>query len=184
MLARMTAHPLENIPASFPSGLRWYAFYTHARAEKKAEQAIAELGYAVFVPFEKKIRRKPGRKPMQYNAPYFPRYGFVRMDINKPEWGAIKEADGVTDLVRTASIPRSVPDAIIDTLRLMQNMGVLDATKPFKAEMEVEITDGPFRDLIGRVRRARSGDRADVLIKGLFGADRVVDVPLAYLRER
>lgn len=184
MLARMTTHPLANIPASFPSGLRWYAFYSHAKCEKKAEEAIRDLGYPVFVPFEKKIRRKLGRKPFQYDAAYFPRYGFVQFDINRLEWGAIVEADGVIDLIRNASIPCAVPDSVIDTLQLMQNMGLLDATKPFKAEMPVEITDGPFRELFGKVQSARSGDRAKVLIKGLFGADRIVDVPLAFLRER
>lgn len=184
MLARPITHPLENIPASFPSGLRWYVFCAFAKAEKRAEESIRDLGYPVFVPFEKKIRRKPGCKPRIHEGAYLPGYGFVQFDINDQGWGAIVEADGVIDILRTTSVPRALPDAVIDELRLADSMGLLDATKPPKAGIEVEVTDGPFSSLIGKVMRARSGDRADVLFKGIFGGARTINLPLAFLKER
>lgn len=183
MLARAVIHPLAKIQASFGIGLRWYAFYTQARAEKKAEEAIRGLGFPVFVPFEKKIRRKPGRKSQPYEAPYFPRYGFVQFEINDDRWGGIVDADGVTDLVRTAGVPRTVPDSVIDALKLADSMGLLDRTQPFKTGIEVEVTEGPFSALIGKVMRARTGDRADVLFKGMFGGDCMMTMPLSFLRE-
>ena len=179
----LDTHPLTDIPASFQMGLRWYVFYAHPRAEKRAQKSITSLGFTAFVPFEKKIRRRPGKKPMLYETAYFQGYGFVQFDINDKRWGSIIDADGVADVLRTMSVPRPVPDAIIDGLKLADSIGLLDCTKPPKAGIEVEVTDGPFASLFGKVLRARSGDRADILFKGIMGATTMVTMPLNVLRE-
>lgn len=178
-------HPLENIPASFPSGYRWYVFSTYPRKEKEAEKAVRDLGFSVFIPFEKKIRRRPGRKPMPYERAYFPCYGFAHFDINDKRWALIRKADGVLDVLRSVDgIPVAVRDSAIDELHLAESMGILDQTKPPKAGIEVEVMEGPFSTLMGKVLRARSGDRADILFKGILGAERMVTLPLSFLRER
>ena len=182
MLARTVNHPLERIPACFPLGPRWYVFYTHVHNEKRAGEKIQELGYDVLVPFEKRIQRKAGKKPREYESPLFPRYGFVRFDINEMAWGRITEADGVIDVVRSNAVPRCVPDARIDELRLAINMGLLDRTVPPKVGVQVESTEGPLTGFIGKILRARAGDRVDVLFN-ILGAERVVTTPLSALRE-
>lgn len=174
-------HPLANISASFETRERWFVFFTHPSAEKRAQESITELGLPVFVPFEKRIQRRPGRKSRLYEAALFPGYGFVRFDMNDDRWGSIKHSDGVVDLLGSGGVPSSVPDGAIDGLKLAETVGLFDRTKPPSVGMSVEITDGPFASWIGKVTKARSGDRIDVLLN-IFGADRSVTIPVAYMR--
>lgn len=175
-------HPLEHIPASFPSGKRWYGFYTHANAERKALEGITEAKYQAFVPFERRKIRKVNRRPREYEAALFPRYGFVEFDINDPEWGAIVDADGVVDLLRSNGVPIAVPGNVIEGLMLAANMGLFDRTKPYKEGMEVEVTSGPFAGFIGKIRKVRSSERVEVLLS-LFGSERIATASLSTLRQ-
>lgn len=177
----MHKHPLENVPCSFPVGKKWYCVYTEIHNEKLADRSIAALGFETFTPFEKRILRKPNRKPRIYEAALFPRYGFVRFDPNDYRWGAILEAKGVVEILKNASVPSSVPDSLIDGLKLAVRMGNLDKTKPPEVGMRVEATDGPFTEWVGKIMRAKGKDRARVLFS-LFGATREVEMPLTMLR--
>lgn len=173
MLA-MADHPLEHIPASFPSGLRWYVFYSHVRAEKKAGDEIRQLEFPVFVPLEH-FRNKAPRA-------LFPRYGFCQFDIHNPDWGNITSCKGVIDLVRVNHIPRHVPDQVIAGIRLAEGMGMFDHTRAPKVGTKVEVMEGPFAGEIGRICNIPSSRRARVLLQWL-GGERVVSMPLAGLRE-
>jgi len=174
-------HPLASIPASFEKRERWFVFFTHPSAEKRAQESISDLGLPVFVPFEKRIQRRLGRKPRRYEAALFPGYGFVRFDMNDERWGAIKHSDGVVDLLGSGGVPASVPDYAVEGLQLADTVGLFDRTKPPSVGMPVEITEGPFASFIGKVMKARSGDRIDVLLN-IFGGDRSVTIPVSYMR--
>lgn len=180
MLARRP-NPLADIEASFSSGLRWYVVMTAPARELAAGESIRDLGYSTFIPMEKRVQRRPNRKPRRYEAPLFSRYVFVEMDINRDEWGELLDADGVIDLLRTCNVPRCVPQHKIDALKLADSMGVFDQTQPIKVGMSVEITEGPFATFIGKITRARGSERAKVLLN-LFGGEIETDVPMAALR--
>jgi len=182
MLAIPTRHPLEHIPASFPSELRWYAFYSSIHGERRAGESIGVLGYQTFIPFEKRIQRHRKGKARPYEAALFPRYGFVLFDINDAGWGEIPNAKGVVDLIRCNAIPKAIPSSVIDSLKLADGMGVFDRTQPPKVGVEVEVSEGPFAGIVGKIIRARSGDRVDVLLK-VLGGETIVNAPLATLRE-
>lgn len=175
-------HPLADIPASFPSELRWYAIYTHPQAEKAAGESIRDLGYRAFIPQEKRIQRRPGRKPRHYEAALFPRYGFVQFDINDHRWGGIVDTDEIVDVIRNNGIPCAVPNHIIEGLQLAEKVGAFDRTIPFKTGGSVEVTEGPFAGWIGKIKRARTDDRVDVLLH-ILGGDRVVTTTFSSLRE-
>jgi transcription antitermination factor NusG len=163
-------------------GQRWHVVYTAINAEACARDEICKLGFPVFVPFEKRIRRLPNRKPFEYRTAYFPRYGFVRFDLDQ-NWPAILGAKGVVDLLRNNGIPIPVPDRAVDALKVADRIGLFDKTKPPAVGMEVEVTAGPFSGLLGRIMRARTGDRMDVLLK-MFGETEITaTIPLMALRE-
>lgn len=175
-------HPLDNVPASFTIGPKWFVFYTQINSEKRAEEAITALGFPVFIPFEKRIQRAPHRKPRSYETALFPRYGFVRFDPNDRQWGAILTAKFVSDLLRSGGVPQSVPEWKIDALKLAMNVGVFDRTKPPGVGMGVEITGGPFAAFVGKIKRARTDDRMDVVINFL-GGEVSAQIPTIFLRE-
>lgn len=167
--------------ASYPLGRAWHVVYTEPRGEVRAKADIQACGFPVFLPMEKRKVYKRGKRLM-IEAPLFSRYLFARFDIEAEDWGKIQSAEGVVTLVLNNQVPVRVPDAAIDKLRLAESMGLLDRTAAPKVGMTVLATEGPFVDFIGKIMRARTGDRADVLFK-LFGAERVVTMPMEKLRE-
>lgn len=179
---------LDDLPASFPSGPRWYALYTRIRAERAVGKAVGVLGYPTFVPLERRwlvYRGKWDRgKRVPYECALFPRYLFVQFDINHPEWGAVVKTKGVVDLVRTNNIPRSIPDHVIEALQLAESIGVFDRTQPPRAGTKVEVTEGPYAGFIGEIsdKNTRVKRRVRVLLNAM-GVETVVDIPLAILRE-
>ena len=161
---------------------RWHVVYTAVAAESRACESIAALGFTTFCPFEKRIRRLPNRKPYAYSTAYFPRYAFTRFDIDQ-NWPAILAAKGVADLLRNNGDPVPVADRVIDALMVAERVGLFDRTKPPAVGMTVEVTAGPFTGLIGRIRRARTGERMDVLLRILGNAEVTTTIPLTALRE-
>lgn len=161
--------------------MNYFAFYTHIHAEKLAQQSIERLGFPVFIPFEKRLLRQPHRKPRVYEAPLFPRYGFVRFNPQDFSWGAIKDCKGVVDILRNDSKPVAIDPGIIDSLKLMESTGILDKTQPYKQGMKVFVNYGPYKDIIGKVMKVRARDRLKVLLE-FFGSSRVVEVPIVGLR--
>lgn len=176
------SHPLEDIPASFTSGKKWFVYVSSPREEKKSAADIELLGFPCFVPTERKIKRPRHRKPYVMETALFPRYGFVQFDINLDPWGSINEARGVIGLLKANNVPISIQDERVDALKLAQSMGIFDRTKPPKVGMAVEVTSGPFEGWIGKIERARTADRMDVLLR-MLGGERRATVPLGSLRE-
>lgn len=165
-----------------PMADRWHVVYTAIAAEAVADAAIAALGYETFTPFEKRIRRLPGRKPRPYQTAYFPRYGFAKFDADQNEWPNIFNAKGVCDIIQNNCKPLSVVDQVIDALKVADAVGMFDRTKPPSVGMQIEVTCGPFSGFLGKIIRARTADRVDVALK-MFGADVSTTVPLMALRE-
>ncbi len=77
-----------------------------------------------------------------------------------------------------------LPVGFVDNLKHLQQLGLFDHTKlppPFPIGSSVMLdASGPFAELVGKVRRARSRERIDVLIKYL-NREVVVNVPIMRL---
>lgn len=162
----------------------WYAFRTEIKAEKRAQSGIEALGFNTFVPSERRIIIRRRRK-VEHERPLFARYGFVKFDIEKDEWGPIKSVDGVESLLGGNLMPVRIPAQQIESLQLAQKYGLFDRTKPvlpFKIGDKVEIGEGPFAGFIGKVLKARSDERIDVLLD-FFGSQRAIEFQLLHIRE-
>ncbi|HZP76627.1 MAG TPA: transcription termination/antitermination NusG family protein [Pseudolabrys sp.] len=181
-LAAEAAEPL--VPASFPVGSAWYVVYTGIKSEFRAKLALEAQGFAVYLPVEKKWVRH-ARRRTQVMRPLFSRYMFVRFDINRDHWYAIKRTDGVEAILTNDSIPVRVPAEAIEDLRQAQAIGVSDETTAVLRLQEgdpVRIASGPFKDFVARVKEAKSRKRVDILLQ-LFGSERILQFSLAQLRK-
>lgn len=182
LAAMMPPEPL--VPASYPLGRAWYVFRSNIKCEFKAEAGIKALGFEPFIPRERKsvIRR---RRKVILESPLFTGYGFVKFDVEREDWGNIKSVDGVDDILKNNDLPVRVPSHEIDKIKLAEKFGLFDRTKkpmPFNQGDDVEIGEGPFSGFIGKVMRARSGDRVDILLD-FFGSTREIVIPLLHIRE-
>lgn len=169
--------------ASYQLGPAWHAFRANIKCEARARDGIEELGFETFVPMERRIVVRQRRKVLVEN-PLFVRYGFVKFDVEKDAWGQIKSTDGVEDILTNNQLPVRVPAQEIEKLKLAEKFGLFDRTKkpaPFKKGDDVEIGEGPFAGFIGKVMRARTDERVDILLN-MFGATREIAFPLLHIK--
>ncbi len=165
--------------------MTWFVVFTDSRCEQEAADDIQkDTGFPAFCPTEKHKRFRHGRKVI-YEAALFPRYLFAKFDRDDDHhWPEILAIDGVCDILRNNGQPSPVPHSIVEKLQRMQQLGLFDHTKapnPFPPGSRVELDDdGPFASLMAEVKRVRSNDRCDVLLRWL-GREMMVNVPMARL---
>ena len=159
----------------------WFVAYTVVAAETKAEKEITEAGYEAFAPTITKISIKHGRR-RSLLEPIFPRYIFVKFDRENDEWGAIQELKSVQFIIRNNTMPAKVPTIVVDRIRRAAEAGVFSSKSALIEGDGVEIEEGPFRNLIGKVKSASPRKRVKVLLN-ILGQDTVVDMDACFLKK-
>ena len=144
----------------------WYAIFTHARAEQKAQFNLERQGFQSFFPKYRK-RRRHARRVETVSAPLFPRYVFVWLDIDRQPWRSINSTLGVHGIVCQGEKPAPLPEGIVEELISRQDesgcVGLSGNTSIARGR-PVEITDGPFADCVAIVDRLLDADRLVVLL--------------------
>lgn len=163
------------VPASFPLGKRWHVIYTNIRCESRAALGLKAKGFEVFYPTIRK-RVRHARYTNIVERPLFPRYLFVKFDLERDEWfHPIKTTDGVEDLLRNDNIPVRVADRELEPLITAFNSGEFDMTrkKPLISEFSkgevVRITGGPFMGFTAEVLAAMNDKRRAEVMMSFLG---------------
>ena len=147
----------------------WYAVHTRPNGEIKAAFNLQKQGFKVYLPSYHKLRRH-ARKVKQVLAPLFPRYLFIRMNINAEPWRAINSTIGVTRLVSDSNLPIMLPSAVIEDLRSREDAnGVIqiDLTDQICPGDKVRIIDGVMTGTTGTFYGASDSERVQVLMEFL-----------------
>ena len=84
--------------------MRWFAVRTHAHAEDKAKYHLERQEFTVYLPRYRKQRTHAHRTEIVKRA-LFPRYIFVKMDIEVTRWRAINSTVGISNLVSFGGKP-------------------------------------------------------------------------------
>jgi transcriptional antiterminator RfaH len=161
------------IPASFPMERRWYVVYCNIKCEFRAQMGLKSKGFETFLPYIRK-RIRHGRVTTIANRPVFPRYLFVKFDVEKDEWfHPIKTTDGVEDLIRNQNIPVRIADRDLSRIMLMQSNGDFDLTgktvrSDYQPGEQVRISEGVFSGFNARVVAAMPDkNRAELMLEFL-----------------
>lgn len=127
----------------------WLVIYTTPRAEKKANERLAEQGIETYLPLYKTIRQWSDRKK-KVEIPLFNSYVFVK--VSEKERLSVLETDGVVRFLYFLGKPAVVRQKEIDAIRLF-----LQETEGLKIKVEVgqkvEIATGPMEGVFGEVVR-------------------------------
>ena len=158
-----------------------FVFVCAPHAETMAQELISDLGYKTWLPVEKRLYRRLRGKPVVRENPLFPRYGFVWWAPGA-DYGPILRCKGVQDVLPNRVNPVPVSEHLIEGLKLAETVGVFDHTRPPRVGTRVEVMEGPFAGMIGKIARARAADRVKVMLK-ILSSVREVEVPLMALRE-
>jgi len=153
---------------SLAAGERWYAVYSQPHREFRAQQQLNAQGFTVFLPLYRKTVRH-ARKLRTVNAPFFPRYLFVALDLSCDQWRCVNGTFGVTSLLTDGAMPRPVPHGVVESLVHASEEGCLQFGKDLKVGDSVRVLTGPFANLLGELARIDGAGRVRVLLQLLGG---------------
>jgi transcriptional antiterminator RfaH len=171
----------EETPALVKPEKRWYAVYTHARAEKRVNERLNEAGIETFLPLQKTLRQWSDRKKM-VEKPLISSYVFVKA-IPK-EFFAVKTTDGVVKFIMLQGKPVVIPDIQINNLRILcgSDAEVAVSSDVYAKGDMVEVIVGSLTGLRGELIRV--GKKHKVVIRIIQpGMNLTVDIKTIAIRK-
>jgi len=153
---------------SLREGERWYAVHTLPFAERRAEAQLENQNFYTFLPKRRKTIRH-ARKLTTIIAPFFPRYLFVALDLNRDRWRSVNGTFGVSGLIMAGDLPCPAPHGIVESMLAVTDAdGVLQLCSNLKVGASVRLAAGPFADQLGILDRLDDSGRIRVLLN-IFG---------------
>jgi transcription elongation factor/antiterminator RfaH len=166
-------HLGNHVDANGALGSRWYLALTQAGKESTAEHHLRQQGLRVFLPRRQRTIRH-ARRLRLVNAPAFPRYIFVRLDLGKDQWRSVNGTRGVSTLVMAHERPIVVPVGVVETLLDSSDEGgCLRFTSRLRAGQNVRLVAGPFAESLGVLESLDDHGRVQVLLAIMGGGVRV-----------
>lgn len=163
--------------------LEWYAVFTKPRGENQALNALLAKNVEVYLPT---IRVRPVNPRARHTQPFFPRYLFVRADLETVGLSTINWTPGVTSVVTAGGRAVPVPVTLIDTLR--KRLANLEpppeaAPVPFRQGEPVVIAQGPLQGINAVFDASLDGKgRVRVLVE-ILQRQVAVDLDLEHLHK-
>lgn len=155
------------------SGQRWYLAHTLPHQENRAQAALELQGFRNFLPRQQKTVRH-ARRLRTVNAPIFPRYIFVALDMDLDRWRSVNATRGVSSLMMAHDRPVPAPVGVVETLILSSyTAGQLRFVEAYEVGQAVRLVAGPFAQSLGVLERLSSKERVEVLLNIMSGAIRV-----------
>jgi transcriptional antiterminator RfaH len=157
------------------AGSRWFVAQTHPHAELRASAHLQRQGFATYLPRYRK-RRRHARRIETVEAPLFPRYLFVSIDLATQRWRAVQSTFGVSHLVCHGNGPAPLANSVIAQVRAREEDGFvrLPVRPQFRPGEQVRILDGAFTSCLGLYDGMKDGERAAVLLDLLGRKIRIV----------
>lgn len=127
-------------------GERWYAVHTLPFAEARAEGQLNRQGFRTFQPKRHKTVRH-ARKLSTVEAPFFPRYIFIGLDLSRHRWRSVNGTFGVSRLVMQGDDPHPVPRGVVEALTAAADArGILQLASKLQVGGRVRVMAGPFAE--------------------------------------
>jgi transcriptional antiterminator NusG len=169
----------------------WYAIHTYAGYEnvvlRNLKQRIDSLGmndkiFNVIVPVEKKIKIKAGKR-VEVEEKIYPGYVLVDMIVTDDSWYVVRNTPRVTGFVGAGVNPVPLKNEEVDYLFKKMDAGTLKHNIDMVVGEMVRITDGPFKDLEGKINKIDQ-DRGKVkVLVSMFGRETPVELDFLQVKK-
>jgi transcriptional antiterminator NusG len=169
----------------------WYAIHTYSGYEnavaRNLKQRIDSLGmetqiFDVVVPTEKKIRVKGGKRVTEEERIY-PGYVLVDMIVNDESWYIVRNTPRVTGFVGSGTQPVPLSQPEYESLMKRMSDGLVKHKVDFAPEDSVIITDGPFKDLEGKVGEVDDASGRVKVLVSMFGRETPVELDFLQVKK-
>jgi len=143
---------------------RWFLVHALPKSEWKAELHLGAQGFRIFLPrIEKTIRH--ARQLRTVRAPLFPRYLFVRLDLDRDRWLSVRSTVGVARLFTYHDgRPVPVPIGVVESLIARPNGSLVRLDDGLVTGQRVRVLSGPFSEFVGTVERLDDAGRVRILL--------------------
>jgi transcription elongation factor/antiterminator RfaH len=143
---------------------RWYAVHTLPFAEARAERQLQWQQFRTFQPKRYKTVRH-ARKLSTIEAPFFPRYLFIVLDLGRHQWRSVNGTIGVSRLVMRGDEPHPVPHGVVEALIESADVrGILQLGRKLQPGEPVRLIAGPFAEQLATLHRLDDAGRVQVLL--------------------
>ena len=160
--ARPIATPI--LSGALSDGERWYAIHALPFAEARAEVQLQRQGFRTFQPKRHKTVRH-ARKTTTVEAPFFPRYLFVVLDLTRQRWRCVNSTFGVSRLVMRGEEPHPVPSGVVEALIAAADArGILQFGEKLQIGGPVRLMAGPFAEQLAILDHLDDSGRVRVLL--------------------
>ena len=169
----------------------WYAIHTYAGYEnavaRNLKQRIDSLGmegkiFNVVVPVEKKIKVKGGKR-VEEEEKIYPGYVLVDMIVTDDSWYVVRNTPRVTGFVGSGVFPVPLDKKEVEGLFARMTGAQVEHNIDLVADDAVVITDGPFKELEGKVAEVdKSRGKVKVLVS-MFGRETPVELDFLQVKK-
>lgn len=172
-------------------GRRWYVLHTYSGYEENVadnlRQRIESMDmqdkiFNVLVPTEKKIKIKNGKRKV-ITEKIFPGYVLVEMIVTDDSWYVVRNTPNVTGFVGSGTTPTPISEE--EVKELQRRMGIDQPT--MKLDLlpsdQVRITDGPFKDMEGKVAEVDEVRGKVKVLVSMFGRETPVELDPLQLKK-
>src|SRR3972149_139014 len=169
----------------------WYAIHTYAGYEnavlRNLKQRIDSLGindkiFNVIVPTEKKFKIKGGKRA-EVEEKIYPGYVLVDMIVTDDSWYVVRNTPRVTGFVGAGVNPGPLKKEEVDYLFKKMDAGTAKHNIDMALGETVLITDGPFKDLEGKINSVDQ-DRGKVkVLVSMFGRETPVELDFLQVKK-
>jgi len=150
----------------------WYVIYTHSCKEFFSEKNLNRLNFFTYVPkFKKKINH--ARKITIEIKPLFPRYIFVKLNLDTQRWSVINSTYGVKNLLIMNNEPIKIANDIINKLKSYedeQGIIIFYPNESLTIGDRIKIESGAFAGKNGFYEGLAKDNKIKVLLN-LLGKD-------------
>ncbi len=172
-------------------GRNWYAIHTYSGYEntvaRNLKQRIESLGmedkiFSVVVPTEKKVKIKGGKR-VTVEEKIYPGYVLVDMVVTDDSWYVVRNTPRVTGFVGSGVVPVPLNKAEMDNLfKLMGDQSIKHKMDLVLGEA-IQITDGPFKDLEGKVNQVDEERGKVKVLVSMFGRETPVELDFLQVKK-
>ena len=169
----------------------WYVVNTVSGYEYKVKEKlemmivnspeIQESIFRVIVPEQTIVEYKDGVKKEKVKK-MFPGYVLVEMIMTDEVWFIVRNTQGVTGFIGSSGKgAKPIPLMPDEVDRILSNMGMsrMDTAKDLVEGKKVKITDGPFKNMIGKIATVDLNNKKVELLLDLFGQETSVEASLS-----
>jgi transcription antitermination factor NusG len=160
---------------------KWYAIYTHPRAEKLVHSRLIEIDIESYLPMQKTYRQWSDRKKL-VEKPLLSSYVFVK--VIPAHFPKVYKTIGVVKFVSFEGQPVPIPQKQIDNLRLLidSNADIEVTSDKLEKGDNVEVITGSLIGLTGEL--VKIGRRKKMIIRiDRLDQNIIVTIPVTFLRK-